>query len=153
MDERQTRTQKCQSPRVRIPHDPHRFGRSLSVEDHPSWQRRFSVTSAAPTLDSSPRCDGSSSAYRIWNPNSYGSRPRTTRSRLPLLTTGSWRASTHTRRSLRSPDHCIAPRQQWLGRPYQPLSCQSLQGTLRRPFFLSPRILSLSLTFGVPCTF
>ena len=56
--------EELSAPRVRIPHDPHRIGRSLSVEDHPSWQRRFSVTSAAPTLDSSPRCDGSSSVSR-----------------------------------------------------------------------------------------
>src|SRR5882757_8084853 len=118
------------------PIDPHRFGRSLSVEDHPSWQRRFSVTSAVPTRDSLPRCDGSSSAYRTSNPSSDGSRPRTTRSRLPLLTTR-FLISTYPRRSLRSPDHCIAPRQQWLGSPHQPLSCQNCKGRL----------------FGVPSSF
>lgn len=62
-------TEPCRAPRVRFPDDPHRIGRSLIVEDHPSWQRRFSVTSAVPTRDSSPRCDGSSSASRTWNPS------------------------------------------------------------------------------------
>src|ERR1044072_4317035 len=91
--------------RVRIPHDPHRFGRSLIVEDHPSWQRRFSVTSAAPTPESSPRCDGFSSVFRILNPSWFGFRPKTTPCPPPLVTaTRCSKASTYPRRSLRSPD-------------------------------------------------